>query len=665
MKPRIKIFVSHRIDLDSSIISNPLYVPVRCGAFFDDRQCPRMIGDDTGDHISEKRESFCEFTVQYWAWKNVDADYYGLCHYRRYLSFAEYLETQEPHRFAVEREISLDSLRKYNLLNARKMRREISKYDVITSVEYEVNKLPFYPKPSNEREVWAFHPEYLLSEEDIAVLFDVIREQFPMYYETACELMERDVHRGFNCFIMKKQYFQELCEFEFGVLFEMEKRLNINNYAGNRKRTMGYLGEILYGTYINWLIANAAERNCKIAEKQIILFQETRAELLGNSIGSKSLYNAAKSALKRIARSTFPAYRVSLRLEERLLQQGAQINALRKEVAQQAKKNNELLRQIKIVKRLDQESYQYIAPHYEQRDETRREFWAAYPKAEGTLRTVQNGNRYLLERFSELCRAINVRFWLHGGSLIGALRHKGYVPWDDDIDIAMTRDDFSAVRQYLTDHPTEYEIAEYYYVVLGCRSYRFKAKSGLPFFVDIFVYDYYTCQCEELEEWKKIRLFKIGMKNQMSRIAKIAGIVPQDMRIDEYPELKSEIDHLINSYIERFSTAGGAWLLWGLDNNYENETRYAWHHGRIFRYQDIFPLIKCEFEGMECFIPADYKKYAFAEYGIYYLDMPDNIGTAVHYNSYFKDVDIDSAYRELTEDPSQASGSDMPEMRLE
>ena len=281
------------------------------------------------------------------------------------------------------------------------------------------------------------------------------------------------------------------------------------------------------------------------------------------------------------------------------------------------------------------------------------------------MRTVQNGNRYLLERFSELCRAINVRFWLHGGSLIGALRHKGYVPWDDDIDIAMTRDDFSAVRQYLTDHPTEYEIAEYYYVVLGCRSYRFKAKSGLPFFVDIFVYDYYTCQCEELEEWKKIRLFKIGMKNQMSRIAKIAGIVPQDMRIDEYPELKSEIDHLINSYIERFSTAGGAWLLWGLDNNYENETRYAWHHGRIFRYQDIFPLIKCEFEGMECFIPADYKKYAFAEYGIYYLDMPDNIGTAVHYNSYFKDVDIDSAYRELTEDPSQASGSDMPEMRLE
>ena len=87
-KPDIKIFVSHRIDLDSETIDNPLYIPVRCGAVYDERENVTMLGDDTGDNISEKRNSFCELTVLYWAWKNVKADYYGLCHYRRYLSFS-------------------------------------------------------------------------------------------------------------------------------------------------------------------------------------------------------------------------------------------------------------------------------------------------------------------------------------------------------------------------------------------------------------------------------------------------------------------------------------------------------------------------------------------------------------------------------------------------
>ena len=75
---KIAIFVSHRIDLKSMVIDNPLYVPVRCGAALDENDEGNVImGDNTGDNISEKRISFCEYTVQYWAWKNYDADYYG------------------------------------------------------------------------------------------------------------------------------------------------------------------------------------------------------------------------------------------------------------------------------------------------------------------------------------------------------------------------------------------------------------------------------------------------------------------------------------------------------------------------------------------------------------------------------------------------------------
>ena len=43
-----------------------------------------MLHDDEGDNISNKNKTYCELTAQYWAWKNMEADYYGFFHYRRY-----------------------------------------------------------------------------------------------------------------------------------------------------------------------------------------------------------------------------------------------------------------------------------------------------------------------------------------------------------------------------------------------------------------------------------------------------------------------------------------------------------------------------------------------------------------------------------------------------
>ena len=90
MKKKVAIFVSHRIDLSCETPESSIYHPVRCGAVFDESEQTTIPGDDTGDNISYLRNSYCELTVQYWAWKNFDSDYYGLCHYRRYFFFFRY-----------------------------------------------------------------------------------------------------------------------------------------------------------------------------------------------------------------------------------------------------------------------------------------------------------------------------------------------------------------------------------------------------------------------------------------------------------------------------------------------------------------------------------------------------------------------------------------------
>ena len=63
------------------------YLPIQVGKAISNTDLG-VQGDNTGDNISEKNQSYCELTGIYWAWKNLkNVDYIGLCHYRRYFDF--------------------------------------------------------------------------------------------------------------------------------------------------------------------------------------------------------------------------------------------------------------------------------------------------------------------------------------------------------------------------------------------------------------------------------------------------------------------------------------------------------------------------------------------------------------------------------------------------
>ena len=117
------------------------------------------------------------------------------------------------------------------------------------------------------------------------------------------------------------------------------------------------------------------------------------------------------------------------------------------------------------------------------------------------LRKCQLKQLGILEEIDRICRKHGIRYWLDGGSLLGAVRHGGFIPWDDDIDIAMPIDDArrfadiapkelrkGLVLQTPETEPTREPIMKVRdlisFYVEGCEDFSLDYSKGL--FVDIF-----------------------------------------------------------------------------------------------------------------------------------------------------------------------------------
>ncbi len=270
----VKIFVSHRIDIDSEIINNSMYIPVRCGAVFDKNKQATIVGDDTGDNISEKRMSFCEFTVQYWAWKNYDADFYGLCHYRRYLSFAEKQFKTDDFNMVYVPILTNRYVRKYVINNKINVGELIRKYDVVVSEYAKVERIPTPTgrQAKTVRNLWDLHDEVFLKKSTIDLMLELIETQYPEYLNSAKEYLAGGLHRGFNCFVMRKELFERMCQLQFDLMFEIEQRLDTTGYTDTMKRTPAFIGEILYGIYIFHLEKEGRHR---INKRQLVFLNRT------------------------------------------------------------------------------------------------------------------------------------------------------------------------------------------------------------------------------------------------------------------------------------------------------------------------------------------------------------------------------------------------------
>ena len=268
-KRDVKIFVSHRIDLESDTINNPFFYPIRCGAVLDKRENkPDIMGDDTGENISEKRNSYCELTVLYWAWKNVKADYYGLCHYRRYLSFSDRNFEIDNKGCVVESFLDKYVMDQYKI-NTDTIASLVEQYDIITAQPVDTLKAS---GDNTVRENWCNHP-YVYNKNDLDEVDKIIKTMYPDFVEDFNNYLNSRNLYWYNCFIMKRELFFDYCKWLFSILFELEKRIDTTYYSREKKRVYGVIGERLYGTFILHIKRTS---KIKIIEKQLVFIENPR-----------------------------------------------------------------------------------------------------------------------------------------------------------------------------------------------------------------------------------------------------------------------------------------------------------------------------------------------------------------------------------------------------
>lgn len=246
MKPRIRIFMcTHK---PYSLLP-PLACAVQGGAALHPPIAGTVPDVGNGGSISEKNPEYCELTVQYYAWKNEEADYYGFCHYRRFFGFGA--KTRRPY-------LALGKLSPKRAEKLLSTPEEIT--SVITGSHYDAVAV------RSERTGETVRDQYVNSEhcyrEDLDLFIALLKRRYPHLSLHANGYLLHDRHYFCNMFIMKRELFFEYCEHLFPLLEEFDRCKTLHGDFQS-DRTDGYLAERFLGIYLTYLYAT---RRAKIYE---------------------------------------------------------------------------------------------------------------------------------------------------------------------------------------------------------------------------------------------------------------------------------------------------------------------------------------------------------------------------------------------------------------
>ena len=237
-----------------------LYLPIHVGSEGKEKleyQC-----DNEGDNISNLNPYYCELTGLYWAWKNLDCDYLGLVHYRRY--FTKMTK-------GYNESINIDDV----ILNRFEVEKLLEDSEVIVPKRRKYYIETLYS-----------HYDHTFDGSHLNLARKMIEMKNPEYLPSFEKVMKQRSGYMFNMFIMKKELADDYFSWLFPILGGMYESMDLSGLTDFEARLFGRVSELLFNV---WLDKN----NLKITEvpfmymERVDLFKKGMSFLLAKFFGKK------------------------------------------------------------------------------------------------------------------------------------------------------------------------------------------------------------------------------------------------------------------------------------------------------------------------------------------------------------------------------------------
>lgn len=264
-----------------------------------------------------------------------------------------------------------------------------------------------------------------------------------------------------------------------------------------------------------------------------------------------------------------------------------------------------------------------------------------------TLQRLKDCQLSMLRAFIAICEKHNLTYFLIGGTALGAVRHNGFIPWDDDIDVALPREDyekFLAVAQadlpeglFLQTSKTDPEYMTCFSKIRDSRTTFWESSAkhldiNHGIFIDIFVLD--GCEDYDLYE-KKARFLKIRTLSRYKFKRSFKEKIGCILAALRYPSAKSARDRLMALWKEiPYATS-----------------EYVVSYGGAYGKKEVLPKeifgegSEGTFEGLTVRLPAKIDEYLTRIYGDYMQLPPEEKRIAHHFCEV---IDPNTPYTEYT-----------------
>lgn len=272
--------------------------------------------------------------------------------------------------------------------------------------------------------------------------------------------------------------------------------------------------------------------------------------------------------------------------------------------------------------------------NYRKENETildaKKRFFRSLKSGSQEIEKIQKTDLELLKKFVEICNQNNLTYFISYGSVLGLIRHGGFIPWDDDLDVSMPSNDLDKLIKIIGNNDT-FRIVDYVMAYSNLRIFKFEHKnSNHVCYIDVFTYDELNINPKTalkiknrfINKGRNKTIFSPSIRSVFKKhnIKYCSEIYrdPMDFTYDNYFNM---LDKNIKKYrgklFSKEDCKNKRFIVY--DINMPPKFNPIKEAVLIYDFDIIFPLKTAKFCGVEVYIPNNCDLYLKSQYGNYYL----------------------------------------------